>query len=68
MNATRPTTSALMDVREVASLLRVSTKTVRRWIDNGEVPSIRVGGTIRIDPADLEHVMYSGHRGALTRG
>jgi excisionase family DNA binding protein len=32
-----------LTVEEAAARLRVSTKTIRRWIDSGELPAVRVG-------------------------
>lgn len=40
-------------VSEVATLLNVSARTVSRMIKNGELPANRVGGAVRIAPADL---------------
>jgi excisionase family DNA binding protein len=40
-------------VRDVASELVVSEKTVRRLIDNGEIRTHRVGRSIRISEEDL---------------
>ncbi len=40
-------------VREVAANLLVSEKTVRRWIDVGELTAHRLGRQIRISEADL---------------
>jgi excisionase family DNA binding protein len=39
-------------IQEVAERLSVSTRTVRRWIDNGELVAHRIGG-VRIAEGDL---------------
>jgi excisionase family DNA binding protein len=39
-------------IREVAERLSVSTRTVRRWIDNGELVAHRIGG-VRIAESEL---------------
>jgi excisionase family DNA binding protein len=44
----------LRSVKEAAEILNVSQKTVRRRIENGDLRSIRIGGLLRIAPADLE--------------
>jgi len=40
--------------KEVASLLRVSVRTVERWIANGTLPVYEIGGTVRISRQDIE--------------
>ena len=37
-------------VREVAKVLACSRETVRRMVRSGEIPSIKVGREIRLDP------------------
>lgn len=51
-----------MTVDEVADYLRLSAKTIRRMIQQKELPSLRVGGSIRIARQDLEKYM-EGLRG-----
>ena len=48
---------ALLTVREVAALFRVSTKTVRRLIDRGQLRTVRVGSSIRIRAVDVETLL-----------
>jgi excisionase family DNA binding protein len=43
----------LFSVKAVAMQLGISTKTVRRWIDAGELPVHRFGRQLRISEADL---------------
>lgn len=45
--------SNLLTITNVAALLQVSTKTVRRLIDHGELDVIRIGRAIRIQPTAL---------------
>jgi excisionase family DNA binding protein len=40
-------------IAEVAERLRVSTRTVRRWMDNGRLIPHRFGGVVRIAENDL---------------
>jgi excisionase family DNA binding protein len=40
-------------VDEVAALLQVSTKTVRRWIDRRELHTHRLGRQLRVAEEDL---------------
>ena len=43
----------LLSIETVAETLNVSTKTVRRWISQGELPVHRLGRQLRISEADL---------------
>jgi excisionase family DNA binding protein len=44
----------LLGVREVAAVLRVSTATVYRLCEEGQLPHVRVANAIRVRPDDLE--------------
>jgi excisionase family DNA binding protein len=39
--------------RSLAEHLAVSDRTIREWIRRGELPSYKLGGSRRIDPADV---------------
>ena len=41
-------------VRETASFFQVSEKTIRRLIARGELPAVRLGRSIRIDPQVID--------------
>lgn len=43
-----------LTVKELAELLRVSQRTAYALVRNGDVPSLRVGGSIRIPRAELD--------------
>jgi len=43
----------LLNVFDVAAIMQVSEKTVRRLIDNGKLPCIRIGRTIRFFRGDV---------------
>jgi excisionase family DNA binding protein len=49
-------------IGQVAELLEVSTRTVRRWIDAGLLVAHRVGGVVRIAEHDLR-AFLAQHRG-----
>lgn len=53
-----PMSGRYLTVNECAALLAVDHKTVRRLIDRGELPALRVGRVLRIDPADLDALRY----------
>jgi excisionase family DNA binding protein len=50
-----------LTVNDVAERLRISTKTVRRWIDRRELHAHRFGRQIRISEDDLD-VFLREHR------
>jgi excisionase family DNA binding protein len=43
-----------MTVSETAERLRVSEKTVRRLASRNDLPTLRVGGSVRVDADELE--------------
>ena len=50
----KATLAALLTIKDVKSICRVSDKTVRRWIKARELPSALLGGQRRVRPRDLE--------------
>ncbi|HEY9289640.1 MAG TPA: helix-turn-helix domain-containing protein [Microlunatus sp.] len=46
-----------VSMRSLALDLAVSTDTVRRWIKDGQLPAVRVGGQIRIRREDAEQLI-----------
>jgi excisionase family DNA binding protein len=44
---------ALFTIKQTATHLNVSTKTVRRWIENGDLVSHRIGRGLRVSETDL---------------
>ena len=48
------TTRPLLTVSEVAEFCRVSTRTVRRCIERGELATIRIGRLLRVSEKDLK--------------
>lgn len=49
--------SALLTVGEVAAALRVSTMTVYRLINAGELPAARIGRSFRVRAEDLDRYL-----------
>ena len=49
-------------IANVAEALSVSTRTVRRWIETGELIAHRFNGVLRISDGDL-HAFLARHRG-----
>lgn len=54
----QPNAPALLTIKDVAEQLKLSTKTVRRMIDAGTLPSHRLGRLIRIAPQDLATLVH----------
>lgn len=44
---------ALVTVTDAAAACKVSVPTMRRWVKRGEVPSLKVGHTVRVDLSRL---------------
>ncbi len=54
---------SLLTVNEVAARLTVSPKTVRRLVERGELPALKIGASVRVDPGELQAWLYAvpGH-------
>jgi len=50
----QPCIPELLTLEQVAECLQVSVKTVRRWIDAGDLVSHRIGRGLRVSEADLQ--------------
>lgn len=44
---------SLLTVRQVAEQLSISETMTYRLLDRGDIPKIKIGGAVRIDPDDL---------------
>ncbi len=49
----------LLTLEQVAERLQVSVKTVRRWIDAGNLVAHRIGRGLRVSEADLQTFIRS---------
>jgi len=58
----------LLSIRAVADHLDVSIKTVRRWIERGDLAAFKVGHQWRIDPEDLDRFLWQQRRGVAGTG
>ncbi len=61
-DARRPLPTRLLTVAETASFFQVSEKTIRRLIDRGELPVVRLGRSVRIDPEAIEKMMVQSEQ------
>ena len=43
-----------LTIREVTDLLKVSERTVRRWIGKGDLPAVKIGRSVRIRREDID--------------
>jgi excisionase family DNA binding protein len=58
-----PAKPKFLTIDEVAEVLAVSTRTVRRWISSGQLKVHRVGQVVRIAPAEFDAFLCQ-HRDA----
>ena len=49
----------LLDVGQVAQMLKVSIATVRRWVWQGYIPYMKIGKAIRFSKPVIEHWVSS---------
>jgi len=49
----------LLTLLQAADTLQVSIRSVRRLVDAGALPAIRIGRLVRIDPADLAALIHT---------
>ena len=54
----------LLTYRDVADALGVSQMTVRRMVERGDLPIIRVGRQVRFDPFEVRLYVERSRRGA----
>ena len=53
MTDTQSPLPTLLTVSQVADVLQVNVRTVRRWIDAGDLVAHRIGRGVRVSEADL---------------
>ena len=56
------TEERFLSVKEVAKIFSLSTRTIWRWIDRGELKSIKVGKSVRISTNEVERLKKGGER------
>jgi excisionase family DNA binding protein len=54
-----PRPPRLLTIRDVAEFLQVSTRTVHRLIDRGELAVIRIGRSVRVRPEAVHALIES---------
>ena len=51
--STHPVVKPLLTYREAGELLGVTARTIFKLVRDGEIPNVKFGGSVRIDPDDL---------------
>ena len=46
----------MFTIQEVADMFHVTRKTVYNWINAGRLRAMRVGGTLRVDQAEIDRI------------
>ncbi len=59
------TLSRLLNAQEVAAALNMGLSTIYMLMERGELPSIRIGRSVRIRPEDLEKFIESKTQAVL---
>jgi len=57
-----------LTIDQVAELLKVSAKTIRRLVRRSEIPGFKVGGQWRIKRADIDEWVADQKRSAFKNG
>jgi len=55
----------LLTVDDVANILNVSDRTVRRLCDREEIPHIYIGSQVRFEKSDLENYLKTNKKGVI---
>ena len=55
--------SKLLSISEVANILTVSDRTVRRLCNNEKIPHYTIGGQIKVDEIDLQNYLKKNKKG-----
>ncbi len=60
-----PSIERLLSYEQAAKLLGVTGRTVWTLVDRGDLPAVRFGHSVRIDPADLRAFIERSKRGPV---
>lgn len=47
----------LLTIKDVVEELQVTERTVRRWIADGKLKAVKIGGGWRVHPRDLDRML-----------
>jgi excisionase family DNA binding protein len=59
---------SLLTIEQAAVELDKSPVTIRRYVQTGKLTHYRIGGEVRIDPADIAAFIAAGRREAIAAG
>jgi len=63
LNSNSTDRGALLDASDVAKVLALSVRSIRRLIASGELPSVRLGRSVRIRQIDVDALIGRQLRG-----
>ena len=63
-----PAFEPLLTYRQAAEILGVTDRTIWSLVDQGKLPAVRFGRSVRIDPDDLRGLINSAKRSAQKGG
>lgn len=49
-----------LTVSEIAEHLKLNPQTIRNWIDQGQLPAVRIGRRVRVRRVDLDRLLAEG--------
>jgi excisionase family DNA binding protein len=55
-----------LNIKEGALLLHISENTLRQWVHQRRVPSVKLGKAVRFDPEDLQKFIEANRRDVVT--
>lgn len=55
----------LLKIDEAASVLGLSPKTVRKWLWERKISSVKVGGAVRISEKEIARITSDGQRNRI---
>ena len=68
MSTDRPAEPEFLSIMDVAKRLQLSDETVRRWVREGRLASVRVGRQFRIYPHEVDRFLAGATRSHADEG
>jgi excisionase family DNA binding protein len=59
------TRKLVLDIKEAAQALCLSPWTIRRWIADGKLQTIRLGRRVLIEPSELKRIVEAGRKSGV---
>lgn len=51
----------MLTIKEIATELKVTERTVRRWIGDGKLKAHKIQGVVRIEPQEYQRFLKEGN-------